>query len=46
MSTTASTAKTKRQAKEEATVGSTISLTLLSLTEQGTPDPRAVEIMP
>lgn len=39
-------AYTKRQAKEEAPVGSTISLTLLSLTEQGTPDPRAVEIMP
>lgn len=36
----------KRQAKEEAPVGSTIALTLLSLTEQGTPDPRAVEIMP
>lgn len=40
------TAYTKRQAKEEAPAGSTISLTLLSLTEQGTPDPRAVEIMP
>jgi len=39
-------AYTKRQAKEEAPKGSTISLTLLSLTEQGTPDPRAVEIMP
>ncbi len=39
-------AYTKRQAKEEAPAGSTISLTLLSLTEQGTPDPRAVEIMP
>lgn len=39
-------AYTKRQAKEETTPGSTISLTLLSLTEQGTPDPSAVEIMP
>ena len=39
-------AYTKRQAKEEAPAGSTIALTLLSLTEQGTPDPRAVEIMP
>lgn len=39
-------AYTKRQAKEEAPGGSTIALTLLSLTEQGTPDPRAVEIMP
>lgn len=36
----------KRQAKEDAPAGSTISLTLLALTEQGTPDPRAVEIMP
>ena len=36
----------KRQAQEEAPSSSTISLTLLSLTEQGTPDPRAVEIMP
>ena len=36
----------KRQAKEEAPVGSTIALTLLSLTEQGTPDPRAVEMIP
>ncbi len=39
-------AYTRPQAKEEAQAGSTISLTLLSLTEQGTPDPRAVEIMP
>lgn len=39
-------AYTRRQAKEETQAGSTISLTLLSLTEQGTPDPRAVEIMP
>jgi len=39
-------AYTKRQAKEEGPTSSTISLTLLSLTEQGTPDPRAVEIMP
>jgi hypothetical protein len=39
-------AYTKRQAREELPVGSTISLTFLSLTEQGTPDPRAVEIMP
>lgn len=39
-------AYTKRQAKEAAPLGSTISLTLLSLTEQGTPDPRAIEIMP
>lgn len=38
-------AYTKRQAKEEAPASSTISLTLLSLTDQGTPDPRAVEIM-
>lgn len=37
---------TKRQAKEEAPTGSAISLTLLSLTELGTPDPRAVEIIP
>ena len=35
-----------RQSKEEAAASSTISLTVLSLTEQGTPDPRAVEIMP
>lgn len=39
-------AYTKRQAKEETPPGSTISLTLLSLTEQGTPDPSPVEIMP
>jgi hypothetical protein len=39
-------AYTKRQAKEEEPAGSTISLMLLQLTEQGTPDPRAVEIMP
>ncbi len=39
-------AYSKRQANEEAPAGSTISRTLLSLTEQGTPDPRAVEIMP
>jgi hypothetical protein len=39
-------AYSERQAKEEAPAGSTISLTLLSLSEQGTPDPRAVEIMP
>ena len=39
-------AYTKRQAKEEQPAGSTISLMLLQLTEQGTPDPRAVEIMP
>ncbi len=36
----------KRQAKEEVPAGSTVSLTLLSLTEQGNPDPRAVEVMP
>jgi hypothetical protein len=36
----------KRQSKEDLPAASTISLTLLSLTEQGTPDPRAVEIMP
>jgi len=36
----------KRQAKEEMPTSATISLTLLSLTEQGTPDPRAVEIVP
>ena len=39
-------AYTKRQAKEEEPAGATISLMLLQLTEQGTPDPRAVEIMP
>ena len=39
-------AYTRRQTKEETAAGSTISLTLLSLTEQGTPDPRAIEIMP
>jgi hypothetical protein len=39
-------AYTIRQAKEEVPSGSTISLTLLSLTEQGTPDPRTVEIIP
>ena len=39
-------AYSKRQAKEEVPAASTISLTLLSLTDQGTPDPRAVEIMP
>lgn len=39
-------AYSKRQAKEESPPGSTISLTLLSLTDQGTPDPRAVEVMP
>ena len=35
----------KRQTQEEAPSSSAISLKLLSLTEQGTPDPRAVEIM-
>ena len=39
-------AYTKRQLAEETAVDSAISLTLLSLTEQGVPDPRAVEIMP
>lgn len=39
-------AYTKRQAKEEEPAGATISLMLLQLTEQGTPDPRAVEIIP
>jgi hypothetical protein len=39
-------AYSKRQEREEVPTGSTISLTLLSLTEQGTPDPRAVEIIP
>lgn len=39
-------AYSKRQAQEEISASATISLTLLSLTEQGTPDPRAVEIMP
>jgi len=39
-------AYSKRQASEEMPTGSTISLTLLSLTEQGTPEPRAVEITP
>ena len=39
-------AYSKRQAKEESPVRSTIALTLLSLTQQGTPDPRAVEMMP
>lgn len=36
----------KRQAKEEVQACSTISLTLLSLTEQGTPDPKNIEIIP
>ena len=36
----------KRQASEEAQIGSTISLNLLSLTEQGTPDPTAIEVIP
>ena len=35
----------KRQKNEQVPAGSTIALTLLSLTEQGTPDPRAVEIL-
>lgn len=39
-------AYSKRQAREEVASGSTISLKLLSLTQQGTPDPRDVEIMP
>jgi hypothetical protein len=39
-------AYSKRQATEVSPAGSTISLTLLSLTELGTPDPRPVEIMP
>src|SRR5262249_37307891 len=39
-------AYSKRQSKEEAQPSTSISLTLLSLTEQGTPDPRAVEIIP
>jgi len=39
-------AYSQRQANEEVSASSTISLTLLSLTEQGTPDPRAVEIIP
>ena len=36
----------KRQASEEAQIGSTIALNLLSLTEQGTPDPTAIEVIP
>ncbi len=36
----------KRQAGEQATPGSAIGLNLLSLTEQGMPDPRFVEIVP
>lgn len=36
----------KRQAQERAAAGSTIGLNLLSLTEQGMPDPRFVEIVP
>ena len=39
-------AYSKRQASEEMPAGSTVSLTLLSLTEQGTPEPRAIEITP
>ncbi len=39
-------AYSKRQAQEEAPPSLTISLTLLSLTKQGNPDPRAVEIVP
>lgn len=35
-----------RQAREEAPADSTISLKLLSLSEQGAPDPRIIEIMP
>lgn len=36
----------KRQAREQTRAGSTIGLNLLSLTEQGMPDPRFVEIVP
>jgi hypothetical protein len=36
----------KRQSKEEVENNSAISLTLLTLTEQGTPDPRTIEIVP
>lgn len=36
----------KRQAEEQAPVGSTIGLNLLALTEQGMPNPRFVEIVP
>ncbi|MBI4524598.1 MAG: hypothetical protein HY695_12390 [Deltaproteobacteria bacterium] len=36
----------KRQAKEQVIAGSTIGLNLLTLTEQGMPDPRFVEIVP
>ncbi len=39
-------AYTKRQGKEHAPASTTIALTLLSLTELGTPDPRAVEVLP
>jgi len=39
-------AYSKRHAQEDMPGGATIALTLLSLTEQGTPDPRAVEVMP
>jgi hypothetical protein len=35
-----------RQAKEQVTAGPTIGLSLLTLTEQGMPDPRFVEIVP
>lgn len=35
-----------RQAKEQTVSGSTIGLNLLSLTEQGMPDPRFVEVVP
>ena len=37
---------TKRQANEQVKAGSTIGLSLLTLTEQGMPDPRFVEIIP
>jgi len=35
-----------RQAKDQTASGSTIGLNLLSLTEQGMPDPRFVEVVP
>ncbi|MBX3319174.1 MAG: hypothetical protein KF890_04775 [Nitrospira sp.] len=36
----------KRQAREQAAEGSTISLKILALTEQGMPDPKFIEIVP
>jgi hypothetical protein len=36
----------KRQSKESATAGSTISLNLLALTERGMPEQKSVEVVP